>query len=262
MTSKAQWTVIVIVATLGAFFLVSLGGLAGWALFRPAGYGWDWPLHMGSWMGTGMMGGWSGSSGMMGLSRGTCGFQGGSLGGSEGALSLSQSAEAVEEYLASLNLPDLAVAEVMEFSNHFYAEVEEESTGVHAMELLVDKDTGAVFPEYGPNMMWNTKYGMHAGSGWSGMMGGMMGGYGTLDPDADMSVSADQALQYAQQYLDARAPGNEVANEADSFYGYYTIHVLRDGQIQGMLSVNGYNGQVWYHSWHGDFVDMWEMHES
>jgi len=26
-----------------------------------------------------------------------------------------------------------------------------------------------------------------------------------------------------------------------------------------MLSVNGYSGQVWYHNWHGQFVDMLEL---
>jgi len=25
-----------------------------------------------------------------------------------------------------------------------------------------------------------------------------------------------------------------------------------------MLSVNGYTGQIWYHTWHGAFVDMSE----
>jgi len=43
---------------------------------------------------------------------------------------------------------------------------------------------------------------------------------------------------------------------------YYTLHVLNDGQIEGMLSVNGYRGQVWYHSWHGQFVNMIELDEA
>ena len=51
----------------------------------------------------------------------------------------------------------------------------------------------------------------------------------------------------------------QAAAEADGFYGYYTIHVLSDGQVYGMLSVNGYSGQVWYHNWHGQFVDMLEL---
>jgi len=29
---------------------------------------------------------------------------------------------------------------------------------------------------------------------------------------------------------------------------------LKDGKIYGMLSVNGYTGDVWYHSWHGYFI--------
>ncbi len=28
-----------------------------------------------------------------------------------------------------------------------------------------------------------------------------------------------------------------------------------------MLSVNGYGGEVWYHDWHGQFVDMMELDE-
>jgi hypothetical protein len=28
-----------------------------------------------------------------------------------------------------------------------------------------------------------------------------------------------------------------------------------------MLSVNGSTGQVWYHNWHGDFVEMTGEHE-
>ena len=49
-----------------------------------------------------------------------------------------------------------------------------------------------------------------------------------------------------------------VGDEVDPFYGYYTLHTLNDGEIEGMLSVNGTTGQVWYHSWHGDFLDMTE----
>jgi hypothetical protein len=31
-----------------------------------------------------------------------------------------------------------------------------------------------------------------------------------------------------------------------------------DGETVGMLSVNGYTGQVFPHTWHGDFVEMSE----
>ena len=43
---------------------------------------------------------------------------------------------------------------------------------------------------------------------------------------------------------------------ADPFYGYYTLHVNRDGQTVGMLSVNGYTGQVFPHTWHGKLLEM------
>jgi hypothetical protein len=38
--------------------------------------------------------------------------------------------------------------------------------------------------------------------------------------------------------------------------GYYTLHTLRDGQIDGMLSVNSTDGDVWYHGWQGEFIEM------
>ncbi len=47
-----------------------------------------------------------------------------------------------------------------------------------------------------------------------------------------------------------------VEETADPFPGYYTIDVLRDGEIAGMLSVNAYTGQVILHQWHGNFVEM------
>jgi hypothetical protein len=33
---------------------------------------------------------------------------------------------------------------------------------------------------------------------------------------------------------------------------------LEDGDIQGMLSVHSATGQVWYHTWHGGFIQMIE----
>jgi hypothetical protein len=141
----------------------------------------------------------------------------------------------------------------MEFERNYYAIVAEEKTGIGAMELLVDKSSGTVGPEPGPNMMWNAQYGM---MGRSGMMG-MMGGYS----DSEMVLSPDEARDVAQRWLDANLPGR-TAGEADPFYGYYTLHFLNDGDIEGMLSVHGSGGDVWYHSWHGDFIAMAEGHPS
>ena len=166
--------------------------------------------------------------------------------------SLEDVETAVQGYVERLGYSGLEVSEVMEFERNYYAIVAEEDTGVGAMELLVDKDSGAIAPEPGPNMMWNAKYGM-MGRG-SGMMG-MMDGYAS----GEMTLSPQDAEGVAQRWLDANLPGR-TAGEADEFYGYYTLHFLNDGQIEGMLSVHGSSGDVWYHSWHGDFVSMAEGH--
>jgi hypothetical protein len=157
---------------------------------------------------------------------------------------------AVETYVSDLGFDNLEIAELMEFEHNFYAIVREHDTGIGAMELLVDKTTAAVGPEMGPNMMWNARYGMHR-------RGGMMGGW-TSETN---SLSEAQALQSAQRWLDANLPGAVVEEHADPFYGYYTVHTMRDGEIEGMLGVHGTTGQVWYHSWHGRFEQMIEAHE-
>jgi hypothetical protein len=111
-------------------------------------------------------------------------------------------------------------------------------------------------------MMWNTKYGMMAGQGsmmggLGNMMSGLWGGASAGQVTADMPVKPQQAVQGAQKYLDAQGTGLTSEQAPDTFYGYYTLHALnKDGTIQGMLSVNGYTGQVWYHTWHGNFITM------
>jgi hypothetical protein len=99
--------------------------------------------------------------------------------------------------------------------------------------------------------MWNTKY---------SPMGAMMGGRfsGSRQPTADMPITAERAGTVAQQYLDINLPGLTVS-ETDAFYGYYTIHTLKNGKIEGMISIHGYTGAVWYHSWHGSFLSMKEF---
>jgi hypothetical protein len=208
---------------------------------------------------------------------------------------LTEAREAFEQAVSnSYGDSNLEVEEVMEFANNYYAEVKESDPGIYAMELLIDKRSGQVYPEPGPNMMWNNKYGMMGGGmsgqgmmgpsrqgmmqpddsgrgpmmgpGGQGMIGpggqGMMGGGSSqARPETEMPVSPEQATQVADDYLNRVSPGTET-EEPDQFYGYYTLHTLQDGEITGMLSVNGYTGQVWYHGWHGPFVAMEEEGES
>jgi hypothetical protein len=99
-------------------------------------------------------------------------------------------------------------------------------------------------------MMWNTRYGMHR-------RGAMMG-----DPTSETNaLSEAESIARAQRWLDANRAGVTAEEHLDSFYDYYTIHTLADGEIEGMLSVHGTTGQVWYHSWHGGFVQMAETEE-
>ncbi len=192
---------------------------------------------------------YGGPGGMMGGGGGMMGGGWGNYNPNPNAkpLTIDQAVDAVRGYLNAYG-GNLVLAEVMDFAWNYYAEVEEKDTGIHAMELLIDKYTGRVSPEMGPNMMWNTKY---------SPMGGMMGNYRGGSPTASMPVSAEQSKTIAQQYLDTNLPGLTVA-EADTFYGYYTLHTLQNGQVEGMLSINGYTGAVWYHTWHGPFLGMKE----
>ncbi len=165
------------------------------------------------------------------------------------------------EVLGTAGNSDLAVAEVMEFSNHFYVLVKEKSTAVGALELIVERN-GFVYPEPGPNMMWNTKYGHMAGFGGRGMMGGGMMGYGYGpqggNQTAQPSITIERARQIATQYLSTALAGT-TPDGGTAFYGYFTFDVERDGKPFAMLSVNAYTGQVWYHTWHGTFVQEKEF---
>jgi len=224
-------------------------------------------------------GGWMMSrygSGMMGYS---------SSAASEPVRDLAGSKRQAQRFADELGL---RVGEVMRFTNNYYAELREKN-GRLATEVLVEPASGAVYLEYGPAMMWNTRYGMMSdfrargsngmmgggmmGSGMmngsgggmmdSGMMGGsgggMMGG-GYADPTwtpgaTETEVSPAKAQQIAQRWL-AGQGSDLAAGEPDAFPGYYTLHVLREGKVTGMLSVNASTGAVWSHWWHGRFVSM------
>ena len=167
-------------------------------------------------------------------------------------LTIDQARQAVEIYLKDLNNPDLEIKEIMVFDNNAYARITEKSTGIGAMELLVDPSSLTVFPEYGPNRMWNLKYGHMGMASWG------MGRSDTTAVSANMPITPDQARSAAQQYLDQQFPGYQAATEPDAFYGYYTLDILKNNQPTGMLSVNGFDGQVFLHTWHGTFIEMSE----
>jgi hypothetical protein len=214
-------------------------------------------------------------SNMMGNGSNMMGYRSGTSSNVK-PLTVDQARQAVEGYLSGLNNPDLELKELMIFDNNAYARITEKSTGTGTMELLVDPVNLSVFPEYGPNMMWNLKYGPMSGNGLNqtpaprvgqgggGMMGGGSGGMMSRfyanpgSASAPMTVTSDQADKIAQQYLDQQFPGYKAAADPDPFYGYYTIDILKDDKPTGMLSVNGFSGQVFLHTWHGTFIEVSE----
>jgi hypothetical protein len=135
---------------------------------------------------------------------------------------------------------DLHVGEVMRFSNGYYAELLDPA-GNGATEVLIDPGSGTVHLEFGPAMMWNTAYGMMPARTQPG----------------DAAIGPDQAVRIADRWLREHRPGLHAA-EPDRFPGYYTLHTLRGDRITGMLSVHASTGDVWYHTWHGRFLQMQE----
>ncbi|MER7467269.1 hypothetical protein [Streptomyces sp. NPDC097981] len=128
----------------------------------------------------------------------------------------------------------LRVGEVMQFSKNFYAELQTPA-GKPATEILVDPADGDTGIEYGPAMMWNTDYGMHHRG------------------QTPARISPDQAQDRAQKWLRDRGRDLTVG-VAEGYPGYYTLHTLRSGKIDGMLSVNASTGAVWDHTWHGRYI--------
>ncbi len=209
-------------------------GMMGYGNGVTGGYG---RMMGGNWSGNGTIGYGNG----IGYCGAGAGYAGSGYGVNATPITIDQAKDAVQQYLASTGNSDLKLSEVIEFDNNFYAGVKEQSTGMYAFELLVNTYTGAVFPEMGPNLMWNTKY-----------------GHMNWNTSAQTTVTEKQATEYAQNFLDKALPGTK-AGSVDAFYGYYTIEVLKDGKIYGMLSVNSYSGAVWYHNWHGAFVKILEV---
>lgn len=150
-------------------------------------------------------------------------------------ITIDAAVQAAQNY-AQQQGSNFKVVEVMEFQNNFYAAVEEKDTGRGAFELLVDPSSGAVSPEMGPNMMWNTKY---------GHMSGNSGG---------QEIGQDAAKSAAQKFLETSMAGAKIDGDGIAFYGYYTFDYQVDGKTAGMLSVNASTGAVWLHTWHGAFV--------
>lgn len=185
-------------------------------------------------------------------------------------IALEALTEKVESYIANYD-EKLVVSDIFIFEDsEYYFSIVEEVSGRGAMELLVNQYTGRIFQEFGPNMMWNSKYSMHYGNTISGrgtMMGRRMmsGRYMTDFDDGNYlesnGIDSEEAYIYGEKYLVASSDNFKLSKEFHEFYGYYTFHVEEDDKVVGMLSVNGSTGAVWYHQWHGILTEVMSAHD-
>ncbi len=143
--------------------------------------------------------------------------------------------------------PGATLHDIMVFTNNVYAQVLD-AQGNAVGEILLDRYSGAVSPEPGPNMMWNTRSWM-GGPGMRGGSGGMGGSGSAGTPRYDEAAARARADAFLAGYL----PG-ATAMGSQTFPGYYTFDYGMDGAAKGMLSVNATTGQIWPHTWHGVFI--------
>ncbi len=204
---------------------------------------------------------------MNGMMMQGMGMMGGPFAPSSRPISMERAIAILRQWPAAHHVDGLLLDEVEAYTQNFYGQFKEASTGKGAVQVLVDRYSGRAMPEMGPNVMWNAKYGktmMQEMMGGMGMMNGMgmMGGGGMMSgtpatPTAS-AISEAQAKQSATQFLAGYLPGARVG-DGDPFYRYYHFDVLRGIRQVGMLNVNAQSGQVWYHTWHGEFLEKREI---
>jgi len=201
---------------------------------------------------------------MNGMMMQGTGMMGGPFAPSSRPISMERAIEILRQWPDAHHVDGLVLDEVEAYTQNFYGQFKEASTGKGAVQVLIDRYTGRALPEMGPNMMWNAKYGkamMQEMMGGMGMMMnnmGMMGVAPATPPTA--AISEAQARQSATQFLAGYLPGARVG-DGDAFYGYYHFDVLRGIRQVGMLSVNAQSSQVWYHAWHGEFLEKREIRQ-
>jgi hypothetical protein len=225
------------------------GEIAGGASTSTPGAGSSiqWPCQLpAAWSGAagghGMMGGNSQGGMMNGYAMmGDWGAWGGMMGSmgmmapyaaSQKPLSDTELRQRLTDYAATCTA-DLRVEGIIPFANDYYARlVAADGTGVG--EILADRFTGVVYPEPGPTMMWNGRYGY--------------AGRTAANTTGDEAAATNAADSFLSTYL----PGATVL-EGMGFPGYYTF-TFGQGSAAGLMSVDVSTGAVWAHVWLGPIL--------
>ena len=163
-------------------------------------------------------------------------------------ITIGHAIEIVEGYLRQRNDPNLEIKEILEFENYFYVETLEKDTGIRLFTALINPYNGFLSPQPHPDEVWNTRYKTTLEMMW-----------GSPSPSiAPMTITEREAKEYARALITSTLSEADVG-EALPFYGYYTVRVILDGKIHGLVNVNGYTGQSCYQYCHGQFVDVKEL---
>jgi hypothetical protein len=142
--------------------------------------------------------------------------------------SADEARAAIEDFISASN-SGLQISELWEYETVYKAELSD-ANGEKAFDLLADKFTGAVGPEMGLSMMRNASYGK--------------GLYKVPVFRKNLTITADQATTYAQNFVDANGLGY-VLGSPEIYPGYYKFHTTVSGGLGMDILVNGYNGKIW-----------------
>lgn len=85
--------------------------------------------------------------------------------------------------------------------------------------------------------------------GRGGMMGGRFNGgprYFDYDGDETNAISEEEAYTIGSEYvMENFGEGLTISENAYDMHGYYRFYLIEDDEVVGMVSVNGYTGDVW-----------------
>jgi hypothetical protein len=225
---------LLMVGLLGSVFSQSMMGQPG---NGGTGQGYGQGMMGGNGMGGGMMGG-NGMGGMMSI-----------YAPSARPISQDEARRRAQGFVGRYG-SQVKIRDFMVFAENYYVQVVDAATGAGLAEVLVDRYTGVVRPEPGPDMLWNIRFGMQGGEYGNSMMRAVNQGRPVASTPVRYTKVAAQKL--ADTFLAEYLPGGKVL-EGLPFPGYYTFDYGRTA-IEGMLSVNAFTGEVWVHGWHGVYL--------
>lgn len=113
----------------------------------------------------------------------------------------------------------LSIDEVHIFPGFYEVEFNDTS-GFKGPEVYVNRDSGAIGPEMGPNLIWDTRYGS---------------GVGTCNAQLDEAT----ARSIASSYLRGLNGSSEIQlGDSERHHGYWEFELMRNGQAINQVNVN------------------------